>query len=377
MRERSTTRLPSLWMSASALTALITVVFGVQRWIDHFTTDPTAEDIRSWVVAARIGLTHGWSHIYDLDLERAASIDLGHIYLAPPPSAWAVVPLTWMSTPAAYLVWTLLNVGAFVAVAWLVCRGTRFTKVTLILVGLALWPVHYQFWLAQWVVETLVLLGVTWWLLDREHWIAAGVVLALAMCAKPQDAWLVPVALLVSGRWRPIIAFAATSAVLGAVSLASLGSHGVNAWIQSIELARANPTTGPLTYSSLFGHNAVTTAVEIGFGLAAIGLAWYRRDRLDLVFAFGIVGTIGSASYLHEYDIAILLLAAWIVLRADPSLPMRLWLLVGVAAVQFISIGMPIPMLLWEPAWLLLLALEPRQKPELVTGLRKPEPVTA
>src|SRR4029077_12987132 len=126
MRDRSTTRLPSLWMSASALTALITVVFGVQRWIDHFTTDPTAEDIRSWVVAARIGLTHGWSHIYDLDLERAASIDLGHIYLAPPPSAWAVVPLTWMSTPAAYLVWTLLNVGAFVAVAWLVCRGTRF-----------------------------------------------------------------------------------------------------------------------------------------------------------------------------------------------------------------------------------------------------------
>jgi hypothetical protein len=377
MLDRSAARLPPVWLSASALTAGITVIFGIQRWFEHFTSDPSAQDIRVWVIAARIGLTHGWSHIYDLDLERAASIDLAHIFLAPPPSAWAVIPLTLMSTPQAYVVWTALNLAAFVAVGWLVCPGSRFTKATLILVGLALWPVHYQFWLGQWVVETLVLLGLAWWLLDRERWIAGGTVLALAMCAKPQDAWLVPVALLVSGRWRPIIGFGAAGAILGGVSLLSLGSYGVNAWVHSIELARANPATGPLTYSSLFGHTSVTAVVEIAFGLAAIGLAWYRRDRLDLVFALGIAGTIGSASYLHEDDITMLLLAAWIILRAQPSVQMKLWMLIGIAAAQFIAIGMAIPMLLWEPGFLLLLALEPRQRRELAAPLRKAEPVTA
>jgi hypothetical protein len=377
MLDRSASRLPPIWLSASALTAGIAVIFGIQRWIQHFTSDASAQDIGVWVTAARIGLTHGWSHIYDLDLERAASIDLAHVFLAPPPSAWVVMPLTLVSTPVVFVVWTVLNLAAFVAVGWLVCPGSRFTKTTLILVGLALWPVHYQFWLGQWVVETLALLGVTWWLLDRERWMPAGVVLALAMCAKPQDAWLVPVALLASGRWRPIIWFSATGAILGAVSLLTLGSHGVSAWVQSIELARANPATGPLTYSSLFGHTTVATAVEIAFGLAAIGLAWYRRGRLDIVFALGIAGTIGSASYLHEDDIAMLVLAAWIILRAQPSVQMKLWLLIGVAAAQFISIGMAIPMLLWEPGFLLLLALEPRQRRELTPTLAKAEPVTA
>jgi hypothetical protein len=159
--------------------------------------------------------------------------------------------------------------------------------------------------------------------------------------------------------------------------LLALGSHGVSAWVQSIELAQANPATGPLTYSSLFGHTTAAAAVEVAFGLAAIGLAWYRRDRLDVVFALGIAGTIGSASYLHEDDIAMLVLAAWIILRAQPSVQMKLWLLIGIAAAQLIAIGMAIPMLLWEPGFLLLLALEPRRRRELAATVPKAEPVTA
>jgi glycosyl transferase family 87 len=377
MTEKSAERLPPIWLSASALTAAIAVVFGIGRWIDHFRADPSAQDIRVWIVAAHIGLTHGWSHIYDLGLQRAQAIDLAHIYLSPPPSAWAVVPLVGLSTPAAYVVWTLINVAIFIAVGWLVCPGAWFTKVTLILVGLALWPVHYQFWLGQWVVVTIGLVGLSWWLLDHDRHVAGGVALALAMCAKPQDAWLVPVALLVSGRWRAVVPFAAAAGALASASLVSLGPSGVSAWMNDVALARANPFTGPMTYSSLFGHNALATGVEILFGLLAVALAWHRRDRLDLVFALGLLGTLGSASYLHEDDIAMLVLAAWIVLRAQPSVRMKLWLLAGIAAAQFISIGMPIPMLLWEPVWLIVLVLEPRQKTEAAPARRLPEPVTA
>src|SRR5919109_585977 len=209
-------RLPPLWLSASALAAAITVGFGVQRWIDHFVHAPDAEDYRLHMVAARVGLEYGWSHIYDLDLMRAASaglgpvgslIDTNHVFMSPPPAAWMVVPIAWLPLTLGYLVWTLLSLAAFAGAAWLVIPGSRLARVTVLLVSLALWPVHYQFWLGQWVVATLALL-------------------ALSLCFKTQDVLLVPLALLVSGRWKPVAVAAATGGVIGSISLLSLGPSG-------------------------------------------------------------------------------------------------------------------------------------------------------
>jgi Glycosyltransferase family 87 len=364
-------KLPPLWLSACALAAAITVAFGVSRWIDHFMSDPNAQDFRVWQVAARIGLSHGWSHIYDLNLERQASAGLGpvgslidsmHLYLSPPPAAWIVIPMAGLSTPVAYVAWTLINLCAFIAAWWLVCPGSRLVRVTVLLVSLAIWPVHYQFWLGQWVVADLALLAVTWWLLERDRWALAGVVLALPFFFKPQDVVLVPVALLVSGRWRPVAVFAMTATVLAVLSAASLGPAGVAAWLNDLGLARADPHTGPMTYSFVLGRTSLATGVEIALGLGALALAWYRRDRLDLVFVLSLVGTTASATYLHEDDMAMLVLGAWIILRSQPSVTQRVWLVAGIAAAQFIAIGIPVPMLLWEPVWIALLGLEPRLK---------------
>lgn len=354
--------LPPLWLAASAMAAAITVVFGVQRWIAHFATDPTGQDTRVWIVAARIGLAHGWSRIYDLDLQRAQAIDLAHIYLSPPPAAWLITPLAGLPVPSSYLIWTLVNLAGLCVVCWMVCPGTRFVRLTVLLVSLAIWPMHYQFWQGQWVVADVVFLALAWWLLDRDRPLLAGAMLAIPFFFKPQDVALVPLALLISGRWRPVASFAVVGGVLASASAASLGAHGLGAWMNDLALARANPFTGPMTFSTLFGRGAAATAVEVALGVLALGLAWYRRDRLDLVFALGLVGTTASASYLHEDDVAILVLAAWIVLRGRPSIVQRGWLLAGIAAAQFISLGLAIPMLLWEAGWIGVLGLEPRLK---------------
>src|SRR5438132_1112001 len=93
---------PPLWLAVSAVTAGITVAFGVARWVDHFVSDPAAEDLHLHLVAARVGLSHGWSHIYDIDLQRATAADLGpsgglidsmHLFISPPPTAWMLAPL--------------------------------------------------------------------------------------------------------------------------------------------------------------------------------------------------------------------------------------------------------------------------------------------
>ncbi|TME67650.1 MAG: DUF2029 domain-containing protein [Chloroflexi bacterium] len=365
---KSQRRLPPIWLSATALTAAITVAFGVIRWVDHFLSAPDAEDFRLHLVAARVGVQYGWSHIYDLQLMKAASAGLGsvgsvvdtnHVFMSPPPAAWMVAPIAGLPLPAAYLLWTLISVAAFMAAWWLVVPGSRLFRVTVLLISLALWPVHYQFWLGQWVVATLALLALCWWLLERDRWVLAGVVLALSMLFKPQDVLLVPLALLVSGRWKPVAVAAVTGGAFAAWSLASLGQSGVQSWLSIAGQIHADPFQAPMTYSSLLGRGALTTGVEVLLGIAAIGLAWHRRDRLDLVIALGIVGSTASATYLHEDDIAILVLAAWLVLRSQPSVPQRMWLIVGIAAAQFLAIGLPVPMLLWEPVWIGMLGLEP------------------
>jgi hypothetical protein len=201
-------------------------------------------------------------------------------------------------------------------------------------------------------------------------------VLGLAFCLKPQDCLLLPLALLVSGRWRPLVGFGLAGGVIGLLSAVSLGPAGIASWLNDLALVRGDPLNAPLTYSFIFGRGQLATGFEIALGAAALGLAWYRRDRLDLVFALGLVGTTASATYLHEDDIAVLVLAAWVVLRAGPSLAQQTWLVAGIAAAQFIAIGLPIPMLLWEPVWVALLGLEPRLK-RLEPARPRPEPATS
>jgi len=365
---RPATPLPPLWLAISAVTAGITVVFGVQRWIDHFVTAPGAQDLYLHLVAARVGLTHGWSHIYDIGLQGQAARTLGpsgtlidsmHLFISPPPTAWMLVPLAWQPPAVSYLAWTVLNLSAFIAAGWLVVPGPRFAKLTVLLVSLALWPVHYQFWAGQTVVATLSLMALAYWLLERDRWVLCGLAMAAAFCFKPQDVLLVPLALLISGRFKPVAAFAAAGAVMVTLWAATLGWSGIAAWQHDLAIIQADPHNSPLSYSFLIGRNLATSATEAALGILTLGFAWYRRTRVDLVFCLGVVGSTMSAGYLHEFDMAILVLGAWIVLRSRPSVSQRVWLLAGIVAAQFIALGQPVPMLLWEPVWMLLLGLEP------------------
>jgi hypothetical protein len=373
-------------LSAAATSAGITAAFGIARWVEHFVSHPYEQDFRLNYVAAEIGLTHGWSHIYDLDLERqitasfaqaGIAIDSYHNYVTPPPLAWLLAPFTVFSVPTGFLVWAIVSLAALIAAWLLVSPGKGIARVTLLLIAVAFWPMHYTFWLGQTATISIALFALTWWLLERKRWAPAGVVMAIALFIKPQLLLLLPAALLVSGRWRPAMYCALAGGVLGVLSLVSLGQDGINSYITSVNFTKGNPIHSVLTFA-WFGRGPVATGLEVAAGVAALLLAWYRRDRLDLVFALGIVGSTASAFYLHEYDAAVLILPAWIVLRSRPSVPQQVWLLVGLAAAQLIAIGVFWPMVLWEAGWIAMLGFEPwldaqfRQSPALSSGATVP-----
>jgi hypothetical protein len=361
-------RLPPLWLSLAAATAAYTVLFGVVRWISHFVANPYEEDFRLNWVAAKIGLTYGWSHIYDLDLQHQLTaalnapgigIDTFHAYITPPPLAWLLVPFTLLTVPAGYLLWTIASLAAVSVAWWLVCPGKGAGRLTLLLIGIAIWPMHYTLWLGQTAAITILCLALAWWFTERERWAPAGAAMAIAMFIKPQVVLLLPVALLVSGRWKPVVYWALASAFLGGISLLSMGSHGIAAYVSSVNYAQTNLIHSVMTYAWFAPRSVVATGIEVTAGAVALALAWFRRDRMDLVFALGILASTASAFYLHEYDPAVWVLLAWLVLRSRPSVPQQVWLVAGIVAAQLVAIAFFKPLLVWEAGWILLLGMEP------------------
>src|SRR5216684_5667624 len=92
-RPSAPTGRPPLWLAAAAMASFWAALFGVLRLVRTFLDDPYGNDFRVFYAAAKVGLSAGWSHIYDADMLRAASstfpiqdqaYDSGHFFVHPP-----------------------------------------------------------------------------------------------------------------------------------------------------------------------------------------------------------------------------------------------------------------------------------------------------
>jgi Glycosyltransferase family 87 len=376
-------RRPPLWLAALAMAALWGAVYDLGRWTVLFVLNPIHLDFRIFYVAAQAGLQQGWSTIYDVGVLRALStgfppaerfVDSRSAFISPPAFAWILTPLTAMPLPAAYLVWTLVSLGALVLAWYLVAPYRGLAKASLLLLALAVWPVMESFYWGQPSLEVLGLVAVAWSLNQRGRPVAAGVALALAVALKPNIIVLVPLALLVSGRFRIFVAFAVASAVIGVGELAALGQSGIASWWTAIQYVQADAGHSFFTIARLFGRGPLTYAVEALLAALALFIAYRRRKDVDIVFAAGLVGSVASAFHLHQPDYSLLVLAAWLVLRTSPPVWHRVWLLSGVFTMQFITLGQPIPQLLWDVVWLVILATPPVSRRD---SPRSPIPATS
>jgi hypothetical protein len=174
---------------------------------------------------------------------------------------------------------------------------------------------------------------------------------------KPQVVYLVPLALLVSGRYRVVLGWAVACVVLAIGFVVSLGQPGLQSWWQTLQLVETNGEHAYFTLAYLFGFGPLTYSLLAALGLAALAVAWRRRDDLEMVFAAGLLGSLAVSVHLHLYDYTTLVLAGWLFLRAAPPLWQRLWLLVGVVTMQALALGLPAPQLIWDAGWLAILVV--------------------
>ncbi len=227
----------NLAMAGGAVAAGLFAIFDLYQWALAYAGDRFHNDFTFYYAAARIGIAHGWPSIYDLKLQQAeldaigSGIKIAELarYISPPPVAWAALPLTVLPYPVAYWTWSALLLIALVLAWRFASPGTGAWRLVHLAAAVGWLPVIYGLQLGQ--PGLFVALGVAacyaFMKAERPFW--AGVALA-PLVLKPQLAFLVPAALLVSGRTR---AFWGSVTALGLLVIASaiaLGPSGVAAY---------------------------------------------------------------------------------------------------------------------------------------------------
>jgi hypothetical protein len=140
-------------------------------------------------------------------------------------------------------------------------------------------------------------------------------------------------------------------------SALALGSAGLAGYLEALKLVQSDAGHAYFTPAYLFGLSPVTYVILVLQGAACVAVALRRRDDLDIVLAVGLLGSLMVSIHLHQTDYSNLVLAAWLVLRGSPPIWHRLWLAAGILTMQLLSLGLPVPQLIWDVGWLAILGL--------------------
>jgi hypothetical protein len=358
----------NLALSAGAVAAILFAAFDLYQWVQAYASDNFHNDLTFYYAAAKIGLNHGWQSIYDLRLQQEAldalnsQIRIAELarYISPPPVAWLAVPLTVLPFQIAYFVWSALLLGALGWTWYLAAPGTGRKRLVHMAAAVGWLPVIYGLQLGQ--PGLFVALGVAgcyaFLRRDRPFW--AGVALG-ALVLKPQLAFLVPVALLVSGRYRAFWGSVVAIGALAVVAALVVGPEGISTYQQRLTFAAGVPVNRELTIAGLVGNVPVARAVQALLALWALVLVYRLRGRAhEWVFIPALVGGLVASPYLHLDDLVMLGLAGWLFLRTSPR---RDWSWVAVMALVIAAEGIPfwgpLPVLAGEVGVLLLLTVAP------------------
>ncbi len=350
-----------MWASLGLAIVLIALALDV---LNRY--EPIGIDFHTYLAAANVGMEHGWSQIFDqtlvgIEQKRLVPDQIAQPFLSPPTDAWLTAPLIPLPYWIAYWTWAVITLAALAgALAWAsLSRGAaRFIFAA---AAMAPWWVVHAVNLGQ--VAPLVATGVVLATrLARERRdLAAGLALSL-IYLKPNTALLVPIALLVAGRYRIFASWAGVGVVIAAVAFVSMGVQGVSAYVSQLRGPLPEGANN-LTLEGAFGVGGTfATAFRLVIVAASLATAFRFRDSPGLAIAAGALGSLLVVPYLHGSDLCVFGAAAWIVWEERTVLMWRAPLAAGwlVSTPYLNSTGLAVRLNRWtlfELALLIALAM--------------------
>ena len=351
-----------LWAAAGLWTGILLTLFNLYAAAVEFVPQYRyRNDFRLIYGAALAGWTQGYSHLYDLAAQRAATEGLGsgfywQPFINPPPLAWLATPLLAFPFEVALLAWTaLLLLAAWVA--WrLAAPGPRLTRLAHLALFAGVFPTAFGLMVGQPVALVAAIVAVSWWLAEHKRPVLAGVVLSL-VALKPQLALLVPLCLLLASRWRIFFAWFAASALIGVVALVLLGADGIQRYRDVLSLASQWAPTRSFAVAGPLGVGPQLYAAEAIVVLVAAVAAWRNRQGdVGRLYAIGIVASLLFTPYVGFQDFAMLIVASWLLIRSGVTSFQGFVMVVGYALLELALVVQAVPILVAEAALLVSLA---------------------
>ena len=349
-------------LGAAGLAWFLFIAFCLTGWfvvVVPLRAEILDNDLTLVYIGARIGVEHGWSHIYSLSLQHdlfsqlrpAAAFNNGERFVSPPPLAWLVLPISVFGAAGAVYIWLGASVAALVAAWRLAAAGPGSQRWLWLLGALAWYPVLYSISLAQPDLLLVLVVSGSWKLADVERPYLAGIVLGLVVL-KPQLALALPPVLLAAGRWRIAVAWAACAAFLALASLATIGTDGLRDYQGLLSEAQQVTNNRYFTLAFLLGPGAASYLAQAAVVLVAmVGAYLNRGGGTGRIYALGLVATTLGATYWHLQDFSILVLAAWLFWRESPPAWQRWCLLIVAAGGELAWPLRPLPILVGVGLW--------------------------
>jgi hypothetical protein len=328
---------------ASGIGAALLLTY-VVLWLGVSRLDVGRSDFTSVYAGATLLRQGHGAQLYDESLQAPLHASLlapgdheGNLpFVNPPGAALLALPVTALDLPAAYRVWSLLQlvliglgVAAAVRAAPWPSRTPREVRVAAWAVATAGAGAASTLLLGQWDGLLALGVGMAYWSWRRDRAVAAGAWLAaVAVIAKPHLFFGVAAFLLLRRDRRALLGAGGAALAVAAVSLALVGPQGV-ADFARISLGGTGrwPLAELLGFSGLFGSWLGSTAAAQALAavcsagaVAACGVLG-ARSRDPLKFETALAGTIAlslvASPHLLGHDLVLLApAAAWMLARA-------------------------------------------------------------
>jgi hypothetical protein len=360
-------RLPPISHSVALVIAAWAVIFEISRLVREVASQPGNNDYRVFYLAAKAGVTWGWPHIYDPFLLQqlstttasagAPDISPLYTYLNPPMLAWLLAAMTPLPFLVGFCIWAAVNAATLGAACRLVFSRSRMVWAAVFLGSIAVWPTAFALERGQPELLLFAVVIGSWWCADRGHNRTAGILLGLATFLKPQDIVLLPAVFLICRLGGATLWWLATTAAAAAISVAVLGPVGTGTYLGVTLWAASDPNFSASPLFSPFGAHTSLLIGQAVLAAAALAGVWLNRRSLRVAVAIGIAGTLVSSLHLHEYDRVGLVVAAWLAMDRFRSPVGMAWLVAGLVCIQLPAIGIRTPILVWQPLWLVWLAV--------------------